>query len=166
MSTLCRFGWLADSTGQRIVRSREGHAPLLGRLVHNLGTRESAGDQVFYRERVTGIEPAFSAWEADVLPLNYTREVKGDGSKRLSRAEWSAAGDALEPHLVPGGAQHVARAAHRVDHARAPSLELPAQRAHVHLDDVDVVVLEAPHVVEQLDLREHLASVAHERGEE
>ena len=27
-----------------------------------------------FGERVTGIEPAFSAWEADVLPLNYTRE--------------------------------------------------------------------------------------------
>src|SRR5690349_2910419 len=27
------------------------------------------------RERVTGIEPAFSAWEADVLPLNYTRRT-------------------------------------------------------------------------------------------
>ena len=26
------------------------------------------------RERVTGIEPALSAWEADVLALNYTRE--------------------------------------------------------------------------------------------
>ena len=26
-------------------------------------------------ERVTGIEPAFSAWEADVLPLNYTRSM-------------------------------------------------------------------------------------------
>ncbi|SUZ66156.1 uncharacterized protein METZ01_LOCUS19010 [marine metagenome] len=26
-------------------------------------------------ERVTGIEPAFSAWEADVLPLNYTRRT-------------------------------------------------------------------------------------------
>jgi hypothetical protein len=26
-------------------------------------------------ERVTGIEPALSAWEADVLPLNYTRVV-------------------------------------------------------------------------------------------
>ncbi len=26
-----------------------------------------------YLERVTGIEPALSAWEADVLPLNYTR---------------------------------------------------------------------------------------------
>jgi hypothetical protein len=33
-------------------------------------------------ERVTGIEPAFSAWEADVLPLNYTR----DGGHRTARA--------------------------------------------------------------------------------
>ena len=24
-------------------------------------------------ERVKGIEPSYSAWEADVLPLNYTR---------------------------------------------------------------------------------------------
>ena len=31
-------------------------------------------------ERVTGIEPAFSAWEADVLPLNYTRELGPNGS--------------------------------------------------------------------------------------
>src|SRR4051794_40594430 len=28
-------------------------------------------------ERVTGIEPALSAWEADVLPLNYTRRRPG-----------------------------------------------------------------------------------------
>jgi hypothetical protein len=27
----------------------------------------------YQKERVTGIEPALSAWEADVLPLNYTR---------------------------------------------------------------------------------------------
>ncbi len=26
-------------------------------------------------ERVKGIEPSFSAWEADVLPLNYTRKM-------------------------------------------------------------------------------------------
>jgi hypothetical protein len=32
------------------------------------------------RERVRGIEPPFSAWEADVLPLNYTREA-GEGTK-------------------------------------------------------------------------------------
>ncbi len=31
--------------------------------------------EVFW-ERVRGIEPPFSAWEADVLPLNYTREAK------------------------------------------------------------------------------------------
>jgi hypothetical protein len=28
---------------------------------------------ITWMERVTGIEPALSAWEADVLPLNYTR---------------------------------------------------------------------------------------------
>ena len=27
----------------------------------------------FLVERVKGIEPSYSAWEADVLPLNYTR---------------------------------------------------------------------------------------------
>jgi hypothetical protein len=32
-----------------------------------------AGQALSDRERVTGIEPALSAWEADVLPLNYTR---------------------------------------------------------------------------------------------
>jgi hypothetical protein len=26
-------------------------------------------------ERVAGIEPALSAWEAEVLPLNYTRDI-------------------------------------------------------------------------------------------
>jgi hypothetical protein len=31
------------------------------------------GGWMVVMERVTGIEPAFSAWEADVLPLNYTR---------------------------------------------------------------------------------------------
>ena len=34
-------------------------------------------------ERVTGIEPALSAWEADVLPLNYTRAVP-----RADHAGW------------------------------------------------------------------------------
>ena len=34
-------------------------------------------------ERVMGIEPTSSAWEAEVLPLNYTRE-SGDYKRRLS----------------------------------------------------------------------------------
>src|SRR5688572_19161571 len=35
---------------------------------------DQAADLPELLERVTGIEPALSAWEADVLPLNYTRE--------------------------------------------------------------------------------------------
>jgi hypothetical protein len=34
----------------------------------------------FAVERMTGIEPAFSAWEADVLPLNYIRAVRSQPS--------------------------------------------------------------------------------------
>jgi uncharacterized membrane protein len=35
-------------------------------------------------ERATGIEPAFSAWEADVLPLNYARLSSNRGRKAES----------------------------------------------------------------------------------
>ena len=43
-----------------------------------VSTGEMAPDYIVWQqfsrvERVTGIEPALSAWEADVLPLNYTR---------------------------------------------------------------------------------------------
>ena len=38
------------------------------RVVH-----ETATDLPRLSERVKGIEPSLSAWEADVLPLNYTR---------------------------------------------------------------------------------------------
>ena len=31
---------------------------------------------LFILERVKGIEPSYSAWEADVLPLNYTRPLR------------------------------------------------------------------------------------------
>ena len=39
----------------------------------SLDVSEAVRDAV---ERVTRIELAFSAWEADVLPLNYTREER------------------------------------------------------------------------------------------
>ena len=29
----------------------------------------------YLSERVAGIEPALSTWEAEVLPLNYTRDI-------------------------------------------------------------------------------------------
>ncbi len=44
-------------------------------------------------ERVTGIEPALSAWEADVLPLNYTR------APALSR--WGTGMYCVRPDIVP-----------------------------------------------------------------
>ena len=34
--------------------------------------------RLFLMERVTGIEPALKAWEALVLPLNYTRKNKSN----------------------------------------------------------------------------------------
>jgi hypothetical protein len=37
----------------------------------------SAGINQYDMERVTGIEPAYFAWEANVLPLNYTRIEAG-----------------------------------------------------------------------------------------
>ena len=42
-------------------------------------------------ERVKGIEPSLSAWEADVLPLNYTRRLV-EISLRTSRAYARLAG--------------------------------------------------------------------------
>ncbi len=38
-------------------------------------------------ERVAGIEPALSAWKAEVLPLNYTRFSHGH-SHRLTEKWW------------------------------------------------------------------------------
>ena len=74
---------------------------------------------------MTGIEPAFSAWEADVLPLNYTREgtarilarilvhalpegemVAGpDGMRSLSASRSSGA--ATDDEQVSAGAREV-----------------------------------------------------------
>ena len=59
-------------------------------------------------ERVAGIEPAPSAWKAEVLPLNYTRRgvgnmVVGEGFEpsKLSRQSYSLLGlTAPQPHRV------------------------------------------------------------------
>ena len=61
--------------GPRPDRARSGHAGRRRALAKAPRTKikmasDLGSDHV---ERVTGIEPALSAWEADVLPLNYTR---------------------------------------------------------------------------------------------
>src|SRR5262249_53635928 len=56
--------WMDIRDGQRAVkRSSDRHET----------PAHVAADLHIHPERVTGIEPALSAWEADVLPLNYTR---------------------------------------------------------------------------------------------
>ena len=63
-------------------------------------------------ERVTGIEPAFSAWEADVLPLNYTRRrdycTLPDAADGTEEAGLDARSHPIAPHLVDraGPADH------------------------------------------------------------
>lgn len=42
--------------------------------------------QLDFVEPVTGIEPAYSAWEADVLPLNYTGMVRTKDSNSVGVA--------------------------------------------------------------------------------
>jgi hypothetical protein len=53
--------------------SRATDAPLAHRMMHSTKFRKING-----LERVTGIEPAYQAWEAGVLPLNYTRDAGAD----------------------------------------------------------------------------------------
>ena len=59
----------SESPQSRIRNVSDGCPKTNGR-----GGRYWAATCVVGRERATGIEPAFSAWEADVLPLNYARE--------------------------------------------------------------------------------------------
>ena len=52
-------------------------------------------------ERVKGIEPSYEAWEAAVLPLNYTRDLQANFSaSRTQPAVKMTSG--LEPALAPG----------------------------------------------------------------
>ena len=58
-------------------------------------------------ERMTGIEPAFSAWEADVLPLNYIRSGPfGWAAHRAACWPGIRNASASRPLLSPG-ARHV-----------------------------------------------------------
>jgi hypothetical protein len=49
----------------------------LCRVTELLSKRATAEWPFEHAERVMGIEPTFLAWEANVLPLNYTRGESG-----------------------------------------------------------------------------------------
>ena len=66
-------------TGQPVRWAPQANGPLMARMIvnglddHRTEVPDITLTWAFVAERVTGIEPALSAWEADVLPLNYTR---------------------------------------------------------------------------------------------
>ena len=70
--------------------SCEGRGPRAEEKPPFLATRPSSlGPHCL--ERVMGIEPTSSAWKAEVLPLNYTRETAG------TRAEWRGPRPLVKP---------------------------------------------------------------------
>lgn len=56
---------------------------LVAGLKQRIPSVGASSAQTLRLERVTGIEPAFSAWEADVLPLNYTRRLPREASAAI-----------------------------------------------------------------------------------
>ena len=59
-------------------------------------------------ERVKGIEPSFSAWEADVLPLNYTRNrvLSNSLTRRSYRTNGHSAVAAIYSSFSKGFERH------------------------------------------------------------
>ena len=57
-------------------------------------------------ERVKGIEPSYQAWEAGVLPLNYTRMLRSLALRSLASAELVPSRPAeqeIQPGVAAGG---------------------------------------------------------------
>ena len=73
---------LATELGSRTARGRGLRGGDRHRDAVDAGRRGDDLTATAAWERVTGIEPALSAWEADVLPLNYTRAARPAGRAR------------------------------------------------------------------------------------
>ena len=59
-----------------IKKARDGtrtRDPDLGKVVLHQLSHSRIINKIFISKQVMGIEPTYSAWKADVLPLNYTR---------------------------------------------------------------------------------------------
>ena len=73
------YAWLycANFSGQkRTARSGPPEHPAI--ITTASATNNTHLGGIIAMERVMGIEPTYSAWEADVLPLNYTRNAGKD----------------------------------------------------------------------------------------
>src|SRR3954468_8350319 len=108
-------------------------------------------------ERVTGIEPALSAWEADVLPLNYTRRPARSYTRATRRPPACAASggrSSSSKRSSGSGHRHASGLAQRLAHGVQV-----AQRGRVGPDEADLGVLDADRVAVGLDQWLRLAQV-------
>ena len=90
-------------------------------------------------ERMTGIEPALSAWEADVLPLNYIRVLASAGAQAgaapTSYRNWPP-GWVLLPDrgsgwaAWPGVSGQAKRSAGYRNESKPPFLAVPRNAVH------------------------------------
>src|SRR5699024_6851284 len=91
--SLTRTG-LVPGIAPPVARTQRAALPSPGTATSRVRIGETR-TRLGHAERVTGIEPALSAWEAEVLPLNYTREHSPDqaaipGGRRCSSERGSA----------------------------------------------------------------------------
>ena len=117
---------------------------------------------------------AVDAVEQERAERGVGRDVGGDepdggnrdhARERAGRAA-TGAGSPGRPYTALG-VEHVAGLPDRLDQRRAERVELAAQVAHVGLDDVRVPAeVVAPHVLEDLALREDAARVEQEEAEQ
>lgn len=65
-----------DILRQEKIATIQRPAPIILKITPiTVKTYQNIKNSPFKLERITGIEPALSAWEAEVLPLNYIRKM-------------------------------------------------------------------------------------------
>ena len=90
---------LSDADGARVSLTARAHADESSRPF-GLGFRTCSGVSGLKMERVKGIEPSYAAWEAAVLPLNYTRPAGRCQARRAGAgSDSSQSGDGLAIRL-------------------------------------------------------------------
>ncbi len=91
-------GWWLQSVRCKAHRCPIGHVAGTRPITMHSAGRMACDLRMRGSERVTRIELALSAWEADVLPLNYTRGAHRPGQRWRSRAITTC------PDMVPDAA--------------------------------------------------------------
>src|SRR2546430_924156 len=106
------------------------------------------------------------SWATSAAKAASCRLASSNSASRFSSASWRERTSSSPPNSsrrtlaaisgsrvkLDNGPEDVAHAPHGVDEPRTVLLQLPPERADVDLHEVQVVVLEAPHLGEELGL--------------